>query len=125
MTDPWNDNQPIYRQLYERVVLSILRGDFREGDALPSVRQLAADYRINHLTVAKAYQALVDEGLVERRRGRGMYVCAGASERLLSRERSHFLEKELPELLERARQLGLGPEQIRAIIDQYQWEETP
>lgn len=118
MTDLWNDDQPIYRQLYERVVRLILRGDFAEGDALPSVRQLSADYRINHLTVAKSYQALVDEGLVEKRRGLGMFVLAGARERLLARERQLFLEKELPELIRRARELGIEPAVLQDAVTQ-------
>ncbi|WP_347329964.1 GntR family transcriptional regulator [Marinimicrobium locisalis] len=118
MTDLWNDDQPIYRQLYERVVRLILRGDFAEGDALPSVRQLSADYRINHLTVAKSYQALVDEGLVEKRRGLGMFVLAGARERLLARERQLFLEKELPELIRRARELGIEPAVLQDAVMQ-------
>ncbi len=118
MTDLWNDDQPIYRQLYERVVRLILRGDFAEGDALPSVRQLSVDYRINHLTVAKSYQALVDEGLVEKRRGLGMFVLAGARERLLARERQLFLEKELPELIRRARELGIEPAVLRDAVTQ-------
>ncbi|WP_027329937.1 GntR family transcriptional regulator [Marinimicrobium agarilyticum] len=118
MTDLWNDDQPIYRQLYERVVRLILRGDFAEGDALPSVRQLSADYRINHLTVAKSYQALVDEGLVEKRRGLGMFVLEGARERLLARERQLFLEKELPELIRRARELGIEPAVLQDAVTQ-------
>lgn len=107
MADFWNDDQPIYRQLYERVVRLILRGEFAEGDALPSVRQLSADYQINHLTVAKSYQALVDEGLVEKRRGMGMFVLPGARVRLLDRERNRFLTQELPGLVQRARQLDI------------------
>lgn len=118
MTDLWNDDQPIYRQLYERVVRLILRGDFAEGDALPSVRQLSADYRINHLTVAKSYQALVDEGLVEKRRGLGMFVLEGARKRLLARERQLFLEKELPELIRRARELGIEPAVLQDAVTQ-------
>lgn len=107
MSDTWNDTQPIYRQLYERIVLLILRGNIAEGEPLPSVRQLSADYQINHLTVAKSYQSLVDEGLVEMRRGRGMFVLPGARERLLEREKERFLTRELPELVRRSRQLGI------------------
>lgn len=107
MADMWNDDQPIYRQLYERVIRLILQREFAEGDALPSVRQLSADYQINHLTVAKSYQLLVDEGLVEKRRGLGMFVLAGAREHLLARERKRFLEQELPEVAARAHRLGI------------------
>jgi GntR family transcriptional regulator len=86
--DPnWNDNQPIYRQLRDRMVALILEGALKEGDPLPSVRNVAADYRLNPLTVLKGYQQLVDEGLVEKRRGRGMYVSDGARRQLMSGER--------------------------------------
>ncbi|MDO3381428.1 GntR family transcriptional regulator [Gilvimarinus algae] len=107
----WRDDQPIYRQLYERMIELILRGQVAAGDALPSVRQIAADYQINHLTVAKAYQALVDEGLVEKRRGLGMFVLEGARERLNARERDTFL-RELPMLLQRASALGITTEEL-------------
>lgn len=107
MSDTWNDKQPIYRQLYERILVLILRGEIAEGEPLPSVRQLSADYQINHLTVAKSYQSLVDEELVEKRRGKGMFVLPGARERLLERERERFLSQELPELVQRSRQLGI------------------
>ncbi|MAN52479.1 MULTISPECIES: GntR family transcriptional regulator [Marinimicrobium] len=123
MADIWNDDQPIYRQLYERVVRLILQGEIAEGDALPSVRQLSADYQINHLTVAKAYQALVDEGLVEKRRGLGMFVLAGAREHLLARERKLFLEQELPEVVARARRLGIEGEALRRALADYQRED--
>lgn len=109
MTIIWTDNQPIYRQLYERIVLLILRGEVAEGEPLPSVRQLAADYQINHLTVAKAYQLLVDEAVVEKRRGLGMFVLDGARERLLGRERADLLDRELPDLVARAHALGIRP----------------
>lgn len=105
--DHWNDNQPIYRQLYERILMLILRGEIPEGEALPSVRQLSADYQINHLTVAKSYQALVEEGLVEKRRGMGMFVLPGAQAHLQEREQEKFLNLELPELVQRSQQLGI------------------
>jgi GntR family transcriptional regulator len=90
--DPnWNDNQPIYRQLRDRMVALILEGALKEGDPLPSVRTVAADYRLNPLTVLKGYQQLVDERLVEKRRGRGMYVSEGARQLLLAGERERFL----------------------------------
>ena len=102
----WRDDQPIYRQLYQRMVALIVAGDIAPGEALPSVRQVAADYQINHLTVAKAYQALVDEQLVEKRRGLGMFVCEGADARLREREREQFVQQ-LPELLAQAKRLGI------------------
>lgn len=117
MSDIWNDSQPIYRQLYERILMLILQGEIPEGEALPSVRQLSADYQINHLTVAKSYQALVEEGLVEKRRGMGMFVLPGARERLLEREREKFLTQELPELVQRSLQLGIDES---ALVDAIQ-----
>ena len=91
MDREWNDSQPIYRQLRDRVVAMILDGVLKEGDPLPSVRNVAAEYRVNPLTVLKGYQQLVEEGLVESRRGRGMYVNAGAPALLLTAERRRFL----------------------------------
>ncbi|MHB8310200.1 GntR family transcriptional regulator [Metallibacterium sp.] len=109
MTVTWNDSVPIYRQLRERVVAMILDGALKEGDALPSVRQVAADFQINPLTVSKAYQELVDEQLVEKRRGLGMYVIDGARVKLLGSERERFLRDEWPALLERIQRMGLEP----------------
>ncbi|MDO3388672.1 GntR family transcriptional regulator [Gilvimarinus sp. SDUM040013] len=103
----WRDDQPIYRQLYGRMIDLIMCGQLAAGEGLPSVRQVSADFKINHLTVAKAYQALVDEGLVEKRRGVGMYVLEGAREHLLEREREQFIQS-LPALVERAAALGIG-----------------
>ena len=94
----WNDNQPIYRQLRDRVVAMILDRVLKEGDPLPSVRNVAAEYRVNPLTVLKAYQQLVDEELVETRRGRGMFINAGARALLLRGERERFLEEEWPRI---------------------------
>ena len=106
--DPnWNDNQPIYRQLRDRVVTMILERVVEDGDALPSVRQVAAEYKLNPLTVMKGYQELVDEDLVEKKRGRGMFVKDGARAALLRDERRRFLEDEWPEVLERIERLGL------------------
>ena len=96
MDGEWNDTKPIYRQLRERVVAMILDGVLNEGDALPSVRNVAAEYRINHLTVLKAYQQLVDEKLVEMKRGRGMFINAGARKLLLKAERKRFLTEQWP-----------------------------
>lgn len=107
MTITWNDSVPIYRQLHQRVVAMILDGALNEGDPLPSVRQVAADYQINPLTVSKAYQELVDEQLVEKRRGLGMFVIEGAREALLKSERERFLREEWPVLFARLQRLGL------------------
>lgn len=114
MSVTWNDNVPIYRQLRERVVAMILDGALHEGDALPSVRQVAADYQINPLTVSKAYQELVDEQLVEKRRGLGMFVTEGAHTALLKSEREHFLRDEWPRLRARIERMGLDPEKLLA-----------
>ena len=108
----WNDNAPIYRQLKERVIGMMLDGVLKAGDPLPSVRQLSAEYQLNPITVSKAYQELVDENLVEKRRGIGMYVTEGASEKLLASERERFLSEEWPAMVERIRQLGLNVEQL-------------
>ena len=94
----WNDSQPIYRQLRDRVVAMILDGALKEGDPLPSVRNVAAEYRVNPLTVLKGYQQLVDEGLVETRRGRGMFITAGARNQLLHGERQKFLAEDWPRI---------------------------
>lgn len=108
----WNDNAPIYRQLKERVLGMMLDGLLKPGDALPSVRQIAADYQLNPITVSKAYQELVDESLVEKRRGLGMYVTEGAHEKLLTTERERFVREEWPAMVERIRRLGLDIEQL-------------
>src|SRR6185436_3780119 len=112
MSITWNDNTPIYRQLRERVIAMILDGALKEGDALPSVRQVAADFQLNPITVSKAYQELVDENLVEKRRGLGMYVNEGAREALLKNERERFLREEWPPLRERMQRLGLDLKQL-------------
>jgi len=109
MDPKWNEDQPIYRQLRDRVVAMILEGVLGDGDALPSVRNVAAEYRLNPLTVLKGYQELVDEGLVEKKRGRGMFVNEGAQAQLLKDERQRFLEKEWPQVLATVRRLGLEP----------------
>jgi GntR family transcriptional regulator len=109
MTVGWSDNTPIYRQLKERVVGMMLDGVLKAGDALPSVRQIAAEYQLNPITVSKAYQELVDDNLVEKRRGIGMYVTEGASEKLLASERERFMREEWPAMLERIKRLGIDP----------------
>jgi len=108
----WNDSTPIYRQLKERVVGMMLDGALQAGDALPSVRQIAAEYQLNPITVSKAYQELVDENLVEKRRGIGMYVTEGANEKLLASERERFVREEWPAMMERIRRLGLDVGQL-------------
>ena len=112
MTIAWHDNSPIYRQLKDKVIGMMLDGALKAGDPLPSVRQIAAEYQLNPITVSKAYQELVDDNLVEKRRGIGMYVTEGASEKLLASERERFLSEEWPAMLERIRRLGLNVEQL-------------
>jgi len=112
MDREWNDNQPIYRQLRDRVVAMILEGVLKEGDPLPSVRNVSAEYRVNPLTVLKSYQELVDEKLVESRRGLGMFVNQGAREMLLQRERKNFLKERWPEIYATIQRLGLKPEEL-------------
>jgi GntR family transcriptional regulator len=112
MDREWNDNQPIYRQLRDRVVAMILDGVLKEGDPLPSVRNVAADYRLNPLTVLKGYQGLVDEELVEKRRGLGMFVKEGARSLLLKGERQKFLADEWPRVYANIQRLGLSPEEL-------------
>jgi GntR family transcriptional regulator len=112
MDREWNDNQPIYRQLRDRVVAMILDGVLKEGDPLPSVRNVATDYRVNPLTVLKGYQELVDEELVEKRRGLGMFVKEGARNMLLKGERQKFLAEEWPRVYETIQRLGLKAEEL-------------
>lgn len=112
MDREWNDNQPIYRQLRDRVVAMILDGVLKEGDPLPSVRNVAAEYRVNPLTVLKGYQELVDEELVEKRRGLGMFIKSGAQNLLLKGERQKFLAEEWPRIQATIQRLGLKPEEL-------------
>lgn len=114
MDPQWNDSSPIYRQLRDRVVEMILEGGLGEGDALPSVRTVSADYRVNPLTVMKGYQQLVDEGLVEMRRGLGMFVKEGARKLLLQGERQRFLADEWPRVRATIQRLGLDVEELLA-----------
>lgn len=107
MAMSWNDNAPIYRQLKDKVIAMILEGNLKEGDALPSVRQIAAEFQLNPITVSRAYQELVDEQIVEMKRGLGMFVLDGAAQRLLASERERFLNEEWPAMLERIRRLGM------------------
>jgi GntR family transcriptional regulator len=112
MDREWNDSQPIYRQLRDRVVAMILDGVLKEGDPLPSVRNVAAEYRVNPLTVLKGYQQLADEGLIESRRGRGMFINAGARNMLLDGERQRFLGEEWPRIQETIQRLGFKAEEL-------------
>ena len=107
MEHGWNASQPIYRQLRDRVIAMILDGVLHEGDPLPSVRNVAAEYRVNPLTVLKAYQQLADDGVVEKRRGLGMFVNAGARALLLRAERERFLSEQWPPIRDTIERLGL------------------
>ncbi len=116
--DPnWNDSQPIYRQLRDRVVAMIIEGVLNDGEALPSVRNVAAEYQLNPLTVLKGYQALVDEDLVEKRRGLGMFVKEGARKKLTRDERQRFIEEEWPLVVETINRLGIDAEELLKVLD--------
>ena len=108
----WSDGAPIYRQLKDRVIAMMLDGILKPGDALPSVRQVAAEYQLNPITVSRAYQELAHEALVEKRRGLGMFVTDEASKKLLSSERERFLREEWPAVAERIQRLGLSTEEL-------------
>jgi len=111
-TIKWNDQQPIFRQLKEKVVELIIDGEVSEGEAVPSVRQVAADYQINPLTVSKAYQELVDESILEKRRGLGMFVTELAREKLIESEKKQFLNVEWPKIMQKVARLGLSIQQL-------------
>lgn len=117
MSVTWSDNTPIYLQLKEKVVAMMLDGVLKPGDALPSVRQVAADFQLNPITVSRAYQELADEQLVEKRRGLGMYMTEGAAEKLLASERERFLKEEWPAVVERIQRLGLKIDQLMASVE--------
>ncbi|MHB8424873.1 MAG: GntR family transcriptional regulator [Gammaproteobacteria bacterium] len=117
MEPNWGDNQPIYRQLRDRVVAMILEGTLKEGDPLPSVRSVAADYQINPLTVLKGYQALVDEELVEKHRGLGMFVRDGARRLLMKSERELFLKTDWPLIVQRIMRLDLEVKELLKSVD--------
>jgi GntR family transcriptional regulator len=108
----WSDGAPIYRQLKDRVIAMMLDGVLKPGDALPSVRQVAAEYQLNPITVSRAYQELADEALVEKRRGLGMFVTDEASKKLMTSERERFLQEERPAVAERINRLGLSTEEL-------------
>jgi GntR family transcriptional regulator len=116
MSQVWRDDQPIYRQIRDRVIAMILDGSLGDGDPLPSVRTVAVELQVNPLTVSKAYQDLVDDGFVERRRGLGMFVMAGAAVKLGSSEREQFLTQEWPDILVRIQRLGLTAETLLASL---------
>lgn len=116
MDPKWNEDQPIYRQLRDRVIAMILEGVLRDGDALPSVRNVAAEYRLNPLTVLKGYQELVDKGLVEKKRGRGMFVEEGARAQLFKNERHRFIKEEWPMIAATIDRLGLDPVELLGAI---------
>lgn len=108
----WNDKDPLYRQLHDKLVELILEGVLQEGAPLPSIREISSEHRINHITVAKAIQMLVDEGFVEKRRGVGMYVAQGAPSTLSDSEKLKFLKQEWPAICKKIQRLGLSPETL-------------
>ncbi|WP_262695964.1 GntR family transcriptional regulator [Kordiimonas aquimaris] len=112
MTPDWTEDQPIYRQLKDKVVSAIMEGSLREGEALPSVRNVAVDMQINPITASKAYQELVMDGLVEKKRGLGMFVIEGARSKLMEAERDRFLNEEWPRVVETIRRLGLDTKEL-------------
>lgn len=125
MESEWNDREPIYRQIRARMVAMMLDGVLKEGDSLPSVRTVAAEYRVNPLTVLKAYQALADEGLVETRRGLGMFINAGARDLLMKGEREKFLNEEWPRVFANLQRLGLSPEELLGRVQRDAGETKP
>jgi GntR family transcriptional regulator len=124
MSAHWNDSQPIYWQLKERTIAMILDRTLAEGDALPSVRTVASEFQLNPITVSKSYQALVDEGVVEKRRGLGMFVIEGARRKLVDSEREKFVTEEWPAMLKRIAQLGLKIENLPQSVQQQEEEDS-
>ncbi|MFC4347747.1 GntR family transcriptional regulator [Kordiimonas lipolytica] len=112
MTPDWTDDQPIYRQLKDKVVTAIMEGSLVEGEALPSVRNVAVEMQINPITASKAYQELVMDGLVEKKRGLGMFVVEGARDKLMEAERERFINEEWPRVMDTIRRLGLDTEEL-------------
>ncbi|EGR0064317.1 GntR family transcriptional regulator [Vibrio parahaemolyticus] len=108
----WHDRQPIFRQLADQITKQILQGVWKEGEALPSVRSISADMKINHLTVMKGYQLLVDEGLVEKKRGQGMFVAQGAIQQLRSAEKARFLEQQIPQIADTLQRLDMSVDEL-------------
>lgn len=124
MATQWNDSQPIYWQLKERTIAMILDSTLAEGDALPSVRTVASEFQLNPITVSKSYQALVDEGLVEKRRGLGMFIIEGARRQLVDSERDKFVHEEWPAMLSRIQQLGLHIEDLPQSVQQQEKDNS-
>lgn len=122
MPDSWNNDQPIYKQVRDRMAGLIMDGDIAEGDSVPSVRQVSAEQKINHITVAKAYQELVDEGVLEMKRGRGMFVLDGARAKLLASERRKFDHVEAPALLTRLAHLGMSIDDLVNALNKIETE---
>jgi GntR family transcriptional regulator len=116
MNNHWHENTPIYKQLVDKLKATILQGVYPEGSALPSVRVISAELQINHITVSKSYHELVDAGLVEKRRGLGMFVKQGAIQQLMLAEQASFMNEELPQLLTRMAQLQINPDDVIALI---------
>jgi GntR family transcriptional regulator len=112
MTPQWDPEKPIYLQLYQQVITRILDGYIKEGEALPSVRKVAAEYQLNPMTISKAYQMLQDENIVEKQRGKGLFVMPGAQDLMLDRERENFLTQQWPEILIQITRLKLSAEQL-------------
>ncbi|HCG8578763.1 GntR family transcriptional regulator [Vibrio parahaemolyticus] len=108
----WHDRQPIFRQLADQITQQILQGVWKEGEALPSVRSISADLKINHLTVMKGYQLLVDEGLVDKKRGQGMFVAQGAIQQLRSAEKARFLEQQIPQIADTLQRLDMSVDEL-------------
>jgi GntR family transcriptional regulator len=124
MNRDWNDSQPIYRQLRDRGVHMILDGVLKEGDPLPSVRNVAAEFRVNPLTVLKAYQQMADEELVEKRRGLGMFVKPGARNLLLRGEREKFLAEDWPRIAATIERLGITQKELERAVTKSTREEA-
>lgn len=112
----WHDHQPIFRQLAALITQQILQGIWKEGDALPSVRSVAADMKINHITVMKGYQILVDQGFVEKRLGQGMFVSPGAKQQILATEKARFREEQIPQIADRLKQLDIPLEELIQLL---------
>jgi GntR family transcriptional regulator len=125
MDREWNDREPIYRQIRDRMIAFILDGVVKEGEPLPSVRTVAAEYRVNHLTVLKAYQELADRGLVEARRGLGMFINAGARDLLIEAEREKFLREEWPRVSAIIQRLGLSAEEMLNSVQRNESDAKP
>ena len=116
MSKTWDADIPIYLQLYQQVIKRILDGAIAEGEALPSVRNVASEYQLNPVTISKAYQMLQDENIVEKERGKGLFVKTGVKALILDREREYFLQKDWPKILEQVERLQLSPQDLLAKV---------